>query len=249
MGIKSTYKKMKHNKFVKMGLLGGGLTAGTILSGGTLPVALGVGLAGAGLYQQYQNYQAEQKNTERQWKAYNENLAREDDSIQRRVTDLKAAGLSPVLAAGQGAGAGAVFGGRPPQMDNPIDNVTQVMGLLKMKEDISNTVTQRDLINQQVKQSKAMTKQANANAGYITKNAGLKDIELDNAELTGTAGTSLPGRMFNDATGAAVKSLDTMKNSISNTVRELTEKAERFNKPSYSDDYNNIKRTNNKRRK
>jgi len=144
-----SWKKAFKNPLVKAGLLGGGLAGLTVVSGGTLPVAAGVGLAGAGLYQQYKNYSEQQKNLEYQMETQREAFQREDNSISRRVADLTASGLSPVLAAGQGAGTGPIVSTKPPQMDNPLTPVADVLGLLKMKEDITNTVAQRDLIKAQ----------------------------------------------------------------------------------------------------
>lgn len=81
------------------------------LVGGAL-VSGGLGLIGDlfNVGQQGQNL-AYQKRLQR------ELFAREDNAVQRRVADLRAAGLSPTLAAGSAAGAGSVVHTEAPQTE------------------------------------------------------------------------------------------------------------------------------------
>jgi len=75
--------------------------AGLVLGGVSSVANFGLGLANYGY----------QKNLQ------NEIFRRDDTSIARRVHDLKTSGLSPVLAAGQGAGTGGIVSTRPPEVD------------------------------------------------------------------------------------------------------------------------------------
>lgn len=79
-------------------------------------------------------------------------FAREDTATQRRASDLIAAGLSPTLAAGSAAGAGAVVQSTAPSpgQGNVMDMVPMIMSVMKQKQEIDMSEMQVELIKKQI---------------------------------------------------------------------------------------------------
>lgn len=72
---------------------------------------------------------------------------REDNATQRRVADMKAAGLSPTLAAGSAAQASAPIQTHAPQYGGPSmqDKALNYLSHAKMKADVATSVAQQQI--------------------------------------------------------------------------------------------------------
>jgi len=103
-----------------------------------------------------QNLQFQQQNLQYNKDLQQQIFSREDSAIQRRVADLKAAGLNPILAAGSGAHAGAVVRTDAPQNQMKFDP-SAIMSMLSATAQIAQTKAQTDYIKQQTAKSLAET--------------------------------------------------------------------------------------------
>ncbi|MCL2440322.1 MAG: hypothetical protein FWD14_01145 [Treponema sp.] len=128
-------------------------------------IAAGVGIAGISSSNRVarQNLDFQQSTFDYMQDMQRETWNREDTSIARRVQDLEAAGMSPVLAAGQGAQSSSPVRVEAPQRENnKIDQAELVINALRMKADYSMTMAQKRLLDterQEIEQRMAHNKE------------------------------------------------------------------------------------------
>lgn len=88
-----------------------------------------------------------------QRKAQQTAWGREDNAVQRRVADLKAAGLSPTLAAGSAAGASNPINVSAPRLDS--SNIMHALEYNQAQKQMALTDAQKDLVDYQAQKAEA----------------------------------------------------------------------------------------------
>lgn len=105
--------------------------------------------AGVSVFNNERNIDFAKQNLEWQKYVQNQTWQREDNAVQRRAADLKAAGFNPLLAAGGAASSGQAVATTAPQSNLKTNFAETAIALARAQNDISMTRSQQELLKQQ----------------------------------------------------------------------------------------------------
>lgn len=107
---------------------------------------------GTNLWKTKYNYDMNQRDFDYQKSLQEQIFQREDTAVQRRMTDLKAAGLNPNLAAGSAAGAGSVVSRSSTNDLNPgsvLDSLMAANQIKMQRQEVYNKQLESDILQTQ----------------------------------------------------------------------------------------------------
>lgn len=105
--------------------------------------------AGVSLWNNKRNIDFAKQNLSWQKHVQETTWNREDNAVQRRAADLKAAGFNPLLAAGGAASSGQAVATTAPQGNMKTNFAETAIALARAQNDISMTRSQQELLKQQ----------------------------------------------------------------------------------------------------
>lgn len=179
--------------------------------------------AGANVYgtiktvqQNEKNYNLQKENYEYQKNLQQTIFNREDNAVQRRVADLKAAGLSPTLAAGSSANAGSVVSTRAPQRETDLEAYMALARVGTLLAEQQRAQTEADIAKNQLEQDKLDTE-------YF-KSKGISPVEsrLGYQQLLTNALNGLLTNPLSTAVGTLADLAKANANAIPNPPKEIS---------------------------
>lgn len=123
------------------------------------------------------NYKLQKNQLDYQKSLQNIMFQREDNAVQRRVADLRAAGLSPVLAAGSAASSGPVVSTQTPQKESGLSAYLALAQIHTMLAQQQKAQTEADIAKQSLAQAKIQTE-----SDAMSKELLGNQVELSNLD-------------------------------------------------------------------